>query len=362
MTLDVPKDTTEQYLTGTALTGAYQTSGNSPKDGATVPTAGQADSFNVTTTARAFDAAQMTQFMDKLSAATSTLPEGATGATAAIGEAAGAAPGSKAFNVVAGMRGDSQVSIIRVDRNGKVSIDALTHEVPETNAFYSEYGEMGEAGANNIVTKRVELKPGERAFIVTSTDGFHDAYLGKGEEALKNDVAAYLRANPDAKDLSRALSARATALGTHDNTTMVTTALDSKTDLKGQTVVASVFDGVGKGTEGNGPGTSAALTQTLAQSAREAVPEGKAAFKISAKNLPHISLREEELKRAQNIGGADPQVKEVARAINRVDNSKVLSSTQPSAVQPPKPAAQVSLSRAPRIAAAAPPAPKSPGR
>lgn len=351
----VPKDVSEQYMTGTALSGAYQTSALSGREGAErKATPGQADGYTLMTAAGAFDAAAMGRLMDRISDNTSDFQTGSTGVIAAISQVL-AAPGSASFDINAGGRGDSQIYLIRQSADGKVSIARPIEAIPDSQFFVTEFGELGMPGANNIAaTSRVTLNAGEKLFVVAATDGLSDAYLGKPGQ-MEKDIEAYLKANPQSADIARFLSVRAAALGSEDNITVVATRLDSATDLKGSSIVAAAFDGVGKGTENDtGLKSSAALSRSLAAAVQRDLEGGQKPVLVARRELEHIASRTAELARGATPGAKDPDVAQVSKSIMTLQTSKMLrESAQRLHIAPATPAAP-----APGMASSAPKSPR----
>ncbi|HYD17653.1 MAG TPA: hypothetical protein VEF76_04150 [Patescibacteria group bacterium] len=267
-----PKDVSEQFETGTSVTGAYQTSG--VYQGA--PSLGQADNYTVMNGPPLGDDGMRT-LMHKLHDATETAMDGSTGVIANIAQT-----GQGAFDVTTGSRGDSPVFIVTVAADNSVSILKPQEKIPDADYHVTEFGSLGMAGADNVIIEKIALKPGERAFVVTASDGLTDAYLGPGKD-MAADIAGYLKAHPGAQDISRYLAERATELGAEDNTTIIATALHSQTDLRGQSVTMAVFDGVG-----HEDGT---LSNQLARTLENSLEGGAAPKLLAREELDHISAR-----------------------------------------------------------------------
>lgn len=319
---DTPKDISEHYQTGSAVTAAYQTSGVQETNGKVGATAGQADSYTVVTSAQRLDDASMGALMDRMQDKVQTVANGSTGVIASVSQT-----GQGSFDITAGARGDSQVSLIRIGADNSVSVINLVDDriAPDKiQVMGNDFGDMGEKGANNIHTEKVTLAPGERAIVLTASDGLSDAYIGKGGRAqMQADIEAYVKANPDSPDISRFLSERATAMGAQDNTTIVTTKLDSATDLRGQTVTAAVFDGVGH--------EDGRLSSQLARTLEQEVPGATKPAPVTKTELDHVSTRAPDLARAQDPGAQDPHA---AATQQKLDSAKPAET--PEAQKPPK--------------------------
>lgn len=294
---DTPKDISEHYQTGSAVTAAYQTSGLQQTDGKVGITTGQADSYTVVTSAQKLDDAGMSALMDRMQARAASVDNGSTGVIASISQT-----GNGSFDVTAGARGDSQVSVIRIGADNSVTVVNLVDDrIPreKLQVIGNDFGNLGDAGANNIHTEKIRLQPGERAIVLTASDGLSDAYIGKGgAEKMRADIEAYVKANPDSPDISRFLTERATALGAQDNTTIVTTKLTPQTDLNGQSVTMAVFDGVGH--------EDGKLSSQLARTLEQELPGATKPAPVQKAELDHVSTREADLTRAQQPGATDP--------------------------------------------------------
>jgi hypothetical protein len=303
---DNPKDISEHYQTGSAVTAAYQTSGLQQADGKLGITTGQADSYTVMTSAQKLDDAGMATLMDKMQARAASVDNGSTGVIASISQ-----NGQGSFEVTAGARGDSQVSVIRIGADNKVSVINLVDDrIPadKMHVMGNDFGNLGDPGANNIHTEKIRLQPGERAIVLTASDGLSDAYIGKGGKAqMQADIEAYVKANPDSPDISRFLTERATAMGAQDNTTIVTTRLDASTDLKGKSVTTAVFDGVG-----HEDGT---LSSQLAKTLEQELPGGQKPAPVAKTELDHVSTRDADITRAKDPGAADPHAAATAKTL-----------------------------------------------
>lgn len=304
----VPNDTSEFFAAGGAVVGAYQTSGLQTVNGVTSPTDGQADSYSVVTTRQPVGKETLSGIMDNLSDIGSASSGGSTGALVALTQT-----GAGSFDLVAGARGDSQTVLVKVAADNTVTIDNLSTRLgnPANPFGMTEFGAMGERGGNLMLEDKISIKPGEKVFVVTASDGLHEAYLGVNNPAARGsdmaeDIAGYLKANPEAQDLSRFLTERATALGTQDNTTVVATLLTSQTDLKGQSVVMGVFDGVGHHDN--------SLSSQLAKGLQTAVPEGQSPQLLQRQELPHIASRKDDLARTAVPETPDPHAKSQPQA------------------------------------------------
>lgn len=311
---DAPKDVLEKYEVGTAVVTTYQTSGVARHEGSVIPTQGQADSYTVVTSPGTFDEAKMNRVMDSLSdvgntAAGGNFDKGSTGALVSVSQ-----PSEKAgtFDVVVGTRGDSQIFLARVDAQNNVTlVDFNSRMKPAENPMGSlGFGAEGERGGNELQTERVEVKPGEKVFVIAATDGAIDPHVARASAenmgrggyvtAMQNDIQAYLKANPDAPDLSRFLAERATKMGSDDNTTIASVRLGAETDLKGRSVTMAVFDGTGH--------EDGALSSALAKAVDKHIPGGQTPAPVSRSELDHVSTRTADLARVADPGTPDPHV------------------------------------------------------
>lgn len=302
-----PQDVSAQYGTGTAVTSLYQTSGVYRKDEQKVVTTGQADSFSVMNAAAPLDEAGMQRLMNGLQAEAQAVNNGSTGSIVGISQAEPGPGEANAFDVVYGFRGDSQAIIIKADAQGNVDIVNLQQKVSDEDFFVSEFGDGGLPDENNVVRERIALKPGEKAIVLAATDGMSDAYLGQRDQ-MRQDISDYLKANPGTADLSRFMAERATALGTEDNTTIVSTVLGEKTSLAGKTAVMAVFDGVG-----HDDGT---LSSALARRLESDLPDGQKPTPIAKQELAHVSLRTDDLARVGTPGTKDPHAEKLSQALS----------------------------------------------
>ncbi|TAL27774.1 MAG: hypothetical protein EPN97_16405 [Alphaproteobacteria bacterium] len=307
-----PKDTIEKYAAGNAVVATYQTSGVYEKGSEILPSLGQADSYSVVTSTTPIDEAAMNRIMDGLNnlgrTAAGNNPEAvSTGALVSVTQVASAQPGTASFDVVAGSRGDSRTFIATADADNNVSLYDVNRNLKNPANFVGIEGfdAFSEAGANLLLTRRVDVKNGARVFVFNVSDGVIDPYqaAAKGvsdstEEHLRSEIETHLKANPRSEDFSRFLTERATVLGALDNTTVTSIRLDANTDLKGKSVTMAVFDGVG-----HEDGT---LSSALARQLQTEVPGAEPQVRIAREEIDHVVTRKEDLARAGNPAAVYP--------------------------------------------------------
>jgi hypothetical protein len=332
----VPQDISVQYAAGTAVVSAYQTSGvfvsGSSSGGAEKkPTAGQADSFSVMQTTQPLTPESMDALMDCLQEKVQDIDNGSTGALLGIAQGAPAAAGGAAFDIVNGSRGDSQGMIVKIDAAQNVQVTLLLDAVDQATYSVSDFGNMSLPGENNISRVRIELQAGDKAVVLAATDGMTDAYLNKPGR-MQADIADYIKANPEAADLSRFLAERATALGTQDNTTIVSTVLTAETSLAGKGMVLAVFDGLGH--------EDGSLSSLLARALERQLPGGRMPPVLARRELAHVSRRADDLARVATPAQKDPHVQKFSQDLAARGGSQFVGLKTPAAKTPlQKPAA-----------------------
>lgn len=277
----VPPDTSTIYAAGTAAISAYQTSGmNEGK-----PMNGQGDSFDVTLSSKEITPQIIDGLMARMNAATADIPSASTGTIVAINQKS-----AGSFNINLGNRGDSPALLVKIDAQGNPQVLDLFDTVK--NPVFNEFGDFNRGDANNIGSVDVKLKDGEKIVVIVASDGLSEGYFARKDisprQNLNNNISAQIiQALKSGADISKTLVTGAHKTGHEDNATVLTVALDSRTDLKNKSLLLGVFDGLGH--------SDNSVSSELARQVGQILPSAIKPEVSSQRILPHISQQEAAL-------------------------------------------------------------------
>jgi hypothetical protein len=326
-----PPDISEAFQTGTVRTAAFQTTGVYKTGDAVSANAGQGDAYTVLTSPTRLDEAGMNALMDRMQAATAGTQRVSTGVIAQIAQLSPAEPGCASFEVTMGSRGDSPLLLAKIGPDNAVKLIDPSHNIPPERYSAEDFGQVipdpdnPDAPQNNVTRARVDLKPGEKLVALAASDGMHEAHMGSGDPFahLRADMEAYAKANPESQNWSRFLAEEAAARHITratptpgDNITVVSTELDTKSDLKGNNLTMAVFDEVNHDQN--------SLSTHLARTLETELPGAVKSAPVISTTVPHIATRPEDIARLANPGAADPHAagpKPAERASARVDEA-----------------------------------------
>lgn len=289
-----PPDISETYGIQNLLVHVYQTSGCQQRgDAPPAPHAGQADAFGVMQATAGLNSEAMHALMDQMHRETEASQDAAsTGLLVSLSSASPADNGAQTFNLTHGHRGDSHFSIVRVDAAGDVHIEDVLQSLPNEGFSVSEFGFLGDVGQNNVHEKTLSVAKGEQVYLLLATDGYTDAYLGK-PGLREAELKAWIKAHPDGGDLAGFLTARALAHGAEDNTTVMAARVTHDTDLKGQALIAGVFDGTGHDDD--------RVSSCLSRLLKTDTPHAVEPLPLRHERPDHLATRPDDIKRTGQV-------------------------------------------------------------